>query len=251
MVFHDDSSKDLPHGVERAAINTYVPLENGERKRNLDLNGSADDSKKDKSVISGQSGKPSKLRRLSMKVRTKLHLKDGNGRDLQPEELMPKASPEAPILAPEPPQDDQDARFSETAPEESSALPFKEFVTAPLDTVKSTIHKKGGKEFAENLADADASHGASVKLVRAHEYIATSTEDATREKAVEDFETLKKVRQDAFVRWTMARHVRKVKTVQLQEPRRARKDFVRNEDGKETMDWMDYGHHVRGTVPCL
>jgi hypothetical protein len=110
-----------------------------------------------------------------------------------------------------------------------------------VETLKLLAHTQGGNEFAESVANTDLRHGASVNLVLAHERIVVSMNNRERLMAMQNFEALKKMTQASFVRWTMDRHVRRVKNAQAQKvPRLDKSDFVQD----EKMHWLAYGHHV-------
>jgi hypothetical protein len=158
----------------------------------------------------------SKLRRLSKRLRVKLQGKARDGSDVHNDQRIFDATTLAPTLAPAPSPTTQNAplRFAGEVPEKPSLPPLKEIVSKPMETIKSLARTKGGNDFAENLANTDVNHGASVNLVLAQERIAASTNNRDRLVAVQDSEMLKKVRQDSLVRWTMERDVRKVKNVQ-------------------------------------
>lgn len=101
-----------------------------------------------------------------------------------------------PILAPEPPQSDAGARFDRTGPTNPTPVSAKDILVKPIVTTKAITNREGGKEFAESVADTEASHGASVQLVRAHEEIEALANSPDRQTAVEEYENLEKVRQD-------------------------------------------------------
>ena len=228
-----------------------MPLENHEQNAEPDFHPQADNARKDESVAADEFRGMSKLRRLSKRLRVKVQRKNRVGSDTRNDQRISDATTLAPTLAPAPPPTTQNDRFSGELPEKPSLPPLKEFVTKPMETMKSLVHTKGGNDFAENVANTDVSHGASVNLVLAHERIAASTNDREKLIAAQDFKMLKKARQDSLVRWTMDRHVRRVKTVQAQRlPWLDKRDFVRNDGGRQKMHWLDYGHHVRCTLLC-
>lgn len=233
MATYYDPLVELSHGLEREPMHAYPTLDHD--REELD---------KEAATESGGSRVRRKLRHVSQRIASKLHDTNEPAPPEQPSE------PIAPTLAPPPTQETYNLRFTGEAVENESNLPaFKEFLHQPLDTLKSFAQKQGGKEFAEAVAKPDATHGASVKLVLAHEKVeaeAVDTEghaDATREVA-----GLMKARQDAFVRWTFARHVRNVKAVPPEPPpQHPRQDFVWRDEanGKPRMHWAEYGEHVR------
>ena len=233
MTSHLEAPEEVPHGIDRAPMDGYMPFD--------------DKAKRNEFVATNEFRSPNKLRRLSKRLRVKLGGKTRESTDILHDHSMPDVTMLAPTLAPGPSPTTQNDRFSGEVPDKPNLPPLKEFVKKPMETLKSLAHTRGGNEFAENVADTDVSHGASVNIVLAHERIAASTNNRDRLRATEHFETLKGVRQESLVRWTMDRHIRSVKNVQaLRVPRLGKKDFVRN----EKMYWLDYGQHVRCTILC-
>ena len=248
MTSHHEVFEEMHHGLDRAPIDTYMPFENCEQERGLGYPTQADKARSDEFVAMDESHGLNKFHQLSKRLQGKLQSKRKGGSDIHNYQRISDATTLAPTLAPAPSLTTPNDRFSGEVLEKPS-IPLKEFVTKPVGAIKSLVHTKGGNEFAENVANTEVSHGANINFVLAHEKIAASTNDRARLMAVQDFEELKKVRQDSLVRWTMDRHVRRVRAVQAQKPPwLGRKDFVRNDGGKEKMYWLDYGHHVRCVI---
>ena len=242
MAAHKASSGGVAPGLDRAPLDSYnVPNDLGPQ------NGEAESD--DLSPKDSPHG-PSKLRRMSRRLRVKLSGKTRGVSDGHNDQRFFDTTTLAPTLAPGPETSNQYDRFSGDVPEKPTLLPMKDLATHPIDTIKSLGHLKGGNDFAEHVANTEISHGASVNLVLAHEKVEAATNDHDRSRATHGFELLKKERQDSLVRWTLDRHVRKVKNMEAQRPRRADKEeFARLEDGKKTIRWVDYGHHVCYTFP--
>lgn len=235
MATHYEPSMELSAGVHRESIHAYSPIEN--------VNGK--DQKPSQSTDGDET--PSirrKLRHVSQHIASRLQASKED-----PAPLKQQYEPTAPALAPPPTYDTHNLRLTEEAEQKSQLPAFKDFLHQPLDTLKSVAYKQGGKEFAEAIANTDATHGASVRLVLAHERISAENDGSEQEAhAVQEFTALKKERQDAFVRWTLARHVRRVKAVPPERPRRhSRNDFIWSDEegGNERMHWAEYGEHVR------
>ena len=251
MTSHNEASEKVTQGLDRAPLGTYTPPKNHEQNEGLKFPPQADNARKHEFMDTDEFRGMSKLRRLSKRLRVKVQKKTREGSGIHNDQRTSDATTLAPTLAPAPSPTTENDRFSGEVPEKPSLPPLKEFVTKPMETMKSVVHTKGGNDFAENVANTDVSHGAGVNLVLAHERIAASTNAQDRLIAAQDFETLKKVRQDSLVRWTMDRHVQRVKTVQAQRvPWLERREFVWNDGGREKMHWLDYGHHVRCTLLC-
>ena len=237
MATLDEPSSALSLGLGRAPLDTYAVLDNHNQQ-----NGQATvDALSPKDDSQGTN----KLQRLSKRLRVKLSGKTEESPDAQNDQRFFDSKTLAPTLAPGPEASNQNDRFSGDLPDKPTLLPIKDLTTHPIDTIKSIGHSKGGTDFAENVANTEISHGASVNLVLAHEKIEASTNDQDRMEATQGFELLKKDRQDSLVRWTMDRHVRKVKNVQAQSiPRADKQEFMRVVDGRQKMQWLDYGQHV-------
>ena len=124
---------------------------------------------------------------------------------------------------------------------------LKDFAHQPVQTIKAKVERKTNREVAENLVTAEISHAHDVELVRAQDRMALATTDEERLSACQDLEVLKKARQDMFVRWTMDRHVLKIRQLERTPiQHRARAEFItKDEYGQGKMDWKAYGGHVR------
>ena len=255
MATHEASVGETAPGLDRAPLDTYKVLGD-----HIQPNGQA---QVDASSPTDDSHGTNKLRRLSRRLRFRLSGKTREEVDAHNDQRFFDSKTLAPTLAPVPVSSNQDDRFSGALPDKPDLLPpLKDLVTHPVVTIKALGHSKGGNDFAENVANTEISHGASVNLIQAHEKIEASTNDQDRMEATKGFELLRKERQDSFVRWTMDRHVRKVKNAQAQTiPRANKQEFTQVVDGKQKVQWGDYGHHVRCslsstsklcrcTVPC-
>ncbi len=237
MATHKASSGEVAPGLDRAPLDTYeIPNDHNQQHGQAGSYASSPTADTHGST---------KIRRMSRRLRAKLSGKTRENPDAHNDQRFFDTETLAPALAPSPKSSNRNDRFSGDPPDRPNLLPVKDLMTHPIDTVKSLGHLKGGDDFAENVANTEISHGASVDLVLAHERIKASTSDQERSMATQGFELLKKERQDSLVRWTMDRHVRKVKNAQAQRPRRADKqEFVRDIEGKEKMQWLEYSHHV-------
>ena len=237
-------STEIAHGLDREELGTYPPFEDHEQGGAFSVLTQANQPEREDIVGTDESHGPNKLRRLSKKIQGKFHSTLRGDFESSNDQRFFDATTLAPTLAPSS-RTTQTDRFSGEVPEKTSKPPLKEYVTKPVGTIKSIIHAKGGSELADSVANTEISHGANVGFVLAHERIAASTTEGSRLIAVQDFEKLKKARQNALVRWTMDRHVRKVKAMPSEvAPWPEKKNFVRNDSGREKVNWLDYGHHV-------
>lgn len=180
-------------------------------------------------------GGKSKAKRLSMKVKNVLHI--GDKSDSKPEAT-------APILA-DAPDTASKSRLIHDVPEKKPHT-LKDFVHDPVDTVKSKVTGTGGHQVAANIAAQEVSHGREVELVRAHDRVARAKTERERVLAIKELDEMMKARQDMFVRWTMDRHVTKVRILPKHTTRlKERREFlVRRLDGTVKMDWEGYITHV-------
>jgi hypothetical protein len=118
--------------------------------------------------------------------------------------------------------------------------------TVLFQTMKSVAHIEAGGGVVETLATKDVSHGAGVQLVRANEELADARTNDEEALASEKLALLKSVRQDSYVRWTLDRHIAKVRRLQPHPvARRTTEDFVRqSQTGKQDTERKRYGRDV-------
>lgn len=149
----------------------------------------------------------------------------------------------APVLA------DSDDRISKARYVEDKPEPehhkAKDLLHHPVDTVTSKVGGTAGHQISANIAAKEIPHGQEVELVRAHDALLRSRNDTERLMAIENINELLQTRQDQFVRWTMDRHVQKVRLLPPSSvPWKTRKDFMHIRNGKNEVDWFAYGEHV-------
>ncbi|KAL9130871.1 MAG: hypothetical protein Q9175_006917 [Cornicularia normoerica] len=123
---------------------------------------------------------------------------------------------------------------------------IKDFAHQPVQTIKAKVERRTNREVAGNLATAEISHAHDVELVRAQDEIALANTEEQRLSAHQDLEGLKKARQDMFVRWTLDRHVLKIRQIERNSiPHKKRKDFIMKDiSGHGKMNWTAYGGHL-------
>lgn len=117
-----------------------------------------------------------------------------------------------PTLAAAPSKPADDARMYNPVPEQKGP-DFIEVVKSPVSTLQSALHGASGAKFAEALDNQVIAHGAEVNIVRAYDDLRSAETEAARASALQGLKSLKKERQDAYVRWTFDRHVLKVRQV--------------------------------------
>ena len=121
----------------------------------------------------------------------------------------------------------------------------KDLLHHPVDTITSKAGGTAGHQISANIAAKEIPHGQEVELVRAHDALLRSRNDTERLMAIENINELLQTRQDQFVRWTMDRHVQKVRLLPPKSvPWKTKEDFTRIRNGKKEVDWLAYGEHV-------
>ena len=174
----------------------------------------------------------------AVKIRKTLHISKGT--DIE-DDLGQQDS----LLA-NPVTEKSDSRLKEKMPVLDKAT-VKDFMHDPCDTVKAKIHGHGNQQVAENIASREISHGQEVDLVNAHDAVQHAKTKEEKDRATETFEELRKERQNMYVKWTMDRHVTKLRLL----PRdrfvcKSKADFTtKNANGYMVTDWRAYGQHVR------
>ncbi|KFZ17840.1 hypothetical protein V501_01530 [Pseudogymnoascus sp. VKM F-4519 (FW-2642)] len=103
---------------------------------------------------------------------------------------------------------------------------IKKRLQNPVDTVKSVVAGQGGHQAASNLLAKEVSHRQEVELVKAHDEVLTASSEAVKLLAVKELGALMKARQDQYVRWTMDRHVTKVRLRPHGTVKKNKRDFV-------------------------
>lgn len=121
-----------------------------------------------------------------------------------------------PTLAPLPAfRSIEDQRLEHDLNEKSKFPPAKDFMHRPFSALQSVVQDQRGSDFAENITKSEVAHGASVQLVRQRDKVAAAKTESEKATEVETLVQMKQLRQDAYVRWTIDRHVRRVGRTQL------------------------------------
>lgn len=175
----------------------------------------------------------------AVKVREKLHMKKVTD-DLE--------SSTSPVLA-----DTADYKSESrldgksTAPEKHS---IRGFIQNPVDTVKSKTSNKGNQEVAANIAAKEIPHGQDVDVVKASSAVERARSEHEKMLAVQNLDELLKLRQSTYVRWTLDRHVTKIRVLPRDRvEKKSRGAFERKDaQGSIVLDWKAYGKHVSGVL---
>lgn len=180
-----------------------------------------------------------KRERLSGKVKSLLHVRNDQTDLVANEDCVTLAASPTVIAG--------DARLDESTPPKPGPEGFKQLIQHPVDTVKAKTERKTNKEVAANLLSPEVTHAQDVELIRAKDTLDTAKTEEEKLQACNDLETLKKARQDLFVRWTMDRHVSKLKRLESKEEQgRSRTKAGSHEStGDEGLGWKSYGQQVR------
>jgi hypothetical protein len=176
------------------------------------------------------------------KIRKTLHIHKGT--DVE-DDLAQQDS-----LLGNPVTEESSSRLKEMLPVPKTTM--KDLVHNPVDTVKSKIHGQGNHEIAANIAAKEISHGQEVDLLNAHDAMQNAETDEKKEEATEIFNELMKERQNMYVRWTLDRHITKLRILPRDRfVRKSRAEFqTKDVNGNVLMDWRAYGQHVRKTLAC-
>ncbi len=243
------SAKHTSIGIDRAAYNVY---DEAERHLVEPIQEQCQTSRSDSSDIGDEQDDTNasprsfaNVRRVSEKVRSKAKAKTNKILHPSAKQHTSPKSPPAPPLAPAPAATADNDRLYNPLPVHQGPQ-AKELLRHPIQTVSSVLHGASGAKMAEVMDNQTIAHGANVNLVRAHDKVASTENKEEKQSAVDDLEGLKKARQDTYVRWTMDRHVLKVRRIPpLQLPRPNKKDYTLGEKkGKGPVNWAMYGQDV-------
>ncbi|OAL45896.1 hypothetical protein IQ07DRAFT_661399 [Pyrenochaeta sp. DS3sAY3a] len=170
----------------------------------------------------------------AIKIRKKLHLQQKSD-DLDPH---------TPILA-NATEEESDSRLAEKLPVPDKHT-LKDFLHNPIDTTKSKLSNQGNQQVAGNIASKEIPHGQEVDLIKAHDAINHATTEHEREDAEQNEAQKIKARQSTLVRWSLDRHVTKVRLLPRETMvRKPRRDFQhKNPQGELVTDWKSYRQHV-------
>lgn len=243
------SAEQASTGLDRAAYNVYDEadrhLVEPIQEQHQDLKTDSSDADDDHDPTNASPRSFARVRRVSEKVRTKA--KEKTNKMLHPSArhyTSNKPLP-APALAPAPATTADDDRLYNPLPEHKGPQ-AKDLLHHPVDTVSSVLHGASGAKMAAVMDNQTIAHGADVNLVRAHDKVTSAENEEEKRSAVDELEELKKARQDTYVRWTMDRHVLKVRRIPpLELPRPKKKDYtVGEQEGKGPVNWASYGQDV-------
>ena len=239
-----DKSASLEHassGLDRASFNVYDKAD-----RPSSSSSHSDDHFTDADQVQADAPPASfaNVRRVSAKVRSKLKNQTHKILHTSNRQHTPHSST-APALAPTTAHDGDDDRLFHSVPEHRGPQ-VKDLLDHPIETVSSLLHGASGAKAAEILDNQTIAHGADVKLVRAYEKAVDASDKEEQQSALAELDDLKKARQDQYVRWTMDRHVLKVRRIPPFNIKRPQKtDFImRDQTNEGQINWAVYSQHV-------
>jgi hypothetical protein len=137
-----------------------------------------------------------------------------------------------------------------TAPPEPEKATVKDFIHNPIDTVKAKVSEHGNQQVASQITAKEIPHGDEVDLLRASEAVEDAQNDVQRLLAIQDLSKLMKERQAKYARWTLDRHISKVRLLPREQIRlKPRSDFERyNPQEGLVIDWKAYTQHVSQAI---
>ena len=181
----------------------------------------------------------SKRRRFSGKVKSLLHVSN--------DQLNVASNADYVTLAASPDVTSGENRLDDGEMPDPGPQGFRQLIQHPIDTTKAKTQRKSNKEVAAKLLSPEVTHAQDVELVHAQNTLDKAENESEKLQACEDLETLKKGRQDLFVRWTMDRHVQKLKRLEDRATQERKQREANNTSIQKTkkLDWHSYGQQVR------
>ncbi|KAL5120432.1 hypothetical protein ACEQ8H_001722 [Pleosporales sp. CAS-2024a] len=122
----------------------------------------------------------------------------------------------------------------------------KDFLHNPIDTVKSKVSDQGNQQVAANMAAKEIAHGVEVDLINAYDAVGWAHTESERLLAIDDVKRLIRERQSTYARWSLDRHVTKIRILPRDTMvRRPQADF-QNKDahGQMVTNWNGYASHL-------
>ena len=235
------------HGLDRAAFNVYdqaerhivAPLQAAGPEEQAE---SGDDHA---TALPHPSSSP-RLAELPTKLRMKAKTKAKELFHPTRENHTSSYSPITPSLAPQPTNSTDDDRLCNPLPDHKG-MQAKDLIRNPISTVQSALHGASGAKFAQVMDNQVIPHGKDVGMIRVWDKVGSAQNEEEKADAMDELEILMKERQDSYVRWTMDRHISKVRQDPPRTLERPRKEDYRNADqeGRVKLRWADYGRQVR------
>jgi hypothetical protein len=112
------------------------------------------------------------------------------------------------------------------------------------------VSGEGNEQIAANIAAKEIPHGEEVDLINAHDAIAKAKTEHEKLLAIDDVKRLMKERQSTYARWSLDRHVTKIRVLpretMVKKPQSAFQKM--DSQGHVVTDWHAYGSHVSSTT---
>lgn len=258
ILSHSASFDHASSGLDRAAFNVYDKADHsitGPLQKHAPTSSSSDsgtdDIDQDQQETSTNPKSFANVRRVSAKVRSKVKTKTHQILHTSHEQHAPPL-PAAPALAPAANHEGNDDRLFHPVPEEKKPQ-VKDVLHSPIDTVSSLLNGASHAKMADVVDNQVIAHGANVNLVRVYDKVADADNKEEERSALAELEDLKKARQDQYVRWTMDRHVLKVRRIPPYDLQRPQKKEFRtgDQEGEGRVNWAMYGQDVRTVQSIL
>lgn len=229
--------KEAEVGLDRANITSRgqikLPTLDTHQKSNVQID---EDHRESSELISALK---ERKHHAANKIREILH---------RPQKLHDSDSP-GPILA-DAREEDSGSRLVEQTPDAGKHT-VKDFLHNPVDTVRSKVSNQSNQQVAGHIAAQEIPHGQEVDLIKAREATEHAMTEHEKIDAQEHEAQMIKVRQSTYARWSLDRHVTKVRL--LPRELMVRKPVVdfqyKNQKGQPTTDWKGYREHVSLSDP--
>jgi len=224
---------EIDIGLDRSIINKDNKIE----LPNLDSDHSDDDATSEPESRSSSKLVNSLRQRkhhAGIKIRKTLHISKATD-DL---------SSNSPVLA-NTAEEDSGARLVHKLPVPDKPT-MKDFMHNPVDTVKDKVSNQGNQQVAANIAAKEISHGNEVDLINAHDAVNRATTERERLLAIKDVSRLMKERQSTYARWSLDRHVTKIRILPRETMvKKSQAEFQKQDSqGHIVTDWNAYASHV-------
>ncbi|KAH7051322.1 hypothetical protein B0J12DRAFT_662803 [Macrophomina phaseolina] len=123
---------------------------------------------------------------------------------------------------------------------------LKELYHNPIDTVKAQVGGTSNEQVAANIAAKEIPHEQDVELINASNAVERAKTEQKQLLAIQDLSRLIKYRQETFARWTLDRHITKIRVLPRETfKKKPRKVFqTRNAHGEIVTDWRAYAQHL-------
>ncbi|KAF1831184.1 hypothetical protein BDW02DRAFT_64433 [Decorospora gaudefroyi] len=123
---------------------------------------------------------------------------------------------------------------------------IQDLIHSPIDAVRSKVSNQGNQRVAANIAAKEIPHGQEVDLVNASTAVENARTEGEKEVATQNLSELLKLRQSTYVRWSLDRHVMKLRVLsQDTVVRKPRSEFERKDALEGTViDWRAYASHL-------